>query len=225
MKGERRYSIGAGIADFYVAGIVLGAFSGTYVAIMRQPVPLEWPLLIMALTVALIVVYYTLVARRVVFRTVGEVMMGRIVIDGRKQWSNPYGISRTALFCVLFIALVGAGNSWDSAADEHFFSMLTPQVVLGRAAVLACLLVGIVMIGRHYVGVLLIAAYFTLTGLVTLLATPPAGVPGNVTRGLGVFGLSMGLVAGALLSRYHKAATSERTEIMSATTSSGSPST
>jgi hypothetical protein len=207
MKGGRRYSIGAGVVAFYVGGIVLGSVAGLYVAVTRRPVPLWEPFLAMGLVLTLVLVYHSRVARKVSLRTPGEMMMGCVVVDGLKQWTNPYGINRAALFAVLFIALVGAGSLWDSVADERFYASLTLPVVVGRIVYLGCLLAGVVMVGRAQpAGGILVAAYFALAGIVNLLAEPPAGVSVNVTRSLGLSGVLMALVAGVILFRYQRAA-------------------
>lgn len=207
MKGTRRYSIGAAIVDFYVAGIILGAVAGIYVAATQLPVPMWEPFLVMGLDLMCIIVYHSVVARKVVFRSVGEAMMGRVVVDGCKHWTNPYGINRTALFVVLFIALIRAGNSWDSVADERIYATLTFPNVLWYVMLLGCLLVGIVNVGRaQSVGGFLVVVYFTLAAVSNLLAEPSAGVSVGIIRGAGLVGLFVAFVAGVVLLGYYRSA-------------------
>ena len=207
MKGERRYSLGAGVGDFYTLSIVVGAAAGVYVAVARRPVPSWGPLLEIGIALTLIIAYYSIVARGAPFRTPGEVMLGRVVLHGRKQWINPYGVNRAALFVVLFTALVVAGNSWDSAADEHLYVTLTLPVVLGRIVLLGCLLAGVMMVGQaHRAGPYLVAGYFGLMGVANLLAHPSAGGSANIIRGLSLFGFLMAILAGVVLVRYQRVA-------------------
>jgi len=206
MKGSKRYSLGAAIADFYYFATVFGTAGGLYVAVNNEPVPIGWHLMMMLLLLAIVIVYHSLVARRVGFCTPGEAMMGRTVIDGRKEWTNPYGINRTALFIVLFFALISAGNSWDAATDERFHASLTLRVVALRAAVLGGLLVGLWRVGRaQSAGGPLVLGYFVFAAIGALLTEPTAGVPGNVRLGVGLFLVLTTLGAGIVLIYYYRA--------------------
>jgi hypothetical protein len=205
MKG-RRYSIGAAIADFYVLGIVSGAGAAVYVAAVRRPVPIWEPLLSLVLSLVLIAIYYAGFARKAPFLTPGEMMMGRVIEGGVKEWRNPYAISRTSLFVVLFAALVGAGNSWDSIANERFYSTLTFPVVFGRGLLLGGLLVALIRVGRgHAEAGFLIAAYFGITAIAGFFSTPPEGVSASVPRSAAALGLLLATLTAVLTLRYVRA--------------------
>jgi hypothetical protein len=202
MKGTKRYSIGAGIADFYVAGTISAALGAIYVAVNHRLVPIWEPFLAIALVLAVVIIYYAVVARRVAFLTPGEIMMGRVVTAGCKHWTNPFGIDRSALFAVLFMALIGAGNAFDSATDGRFYTTLTAPVVAGRMVFIGALLAGTVMVGRaRAAGGALVVGYFALTAAGILLGKPP-----GMMRMVGWSVLFMALVAGVILWRYQRAA-------------------
>jgi hypothetical protein len=205
MKGEGRYRWGAAIADFYIFSIVGGVVPATYVAVVGEPVsPLSQLGLIVSIF-GLVIVYHVALARRANIRTPGEILMGGVLVDDIKRWTNPFRVSRTALFAVIFVALIVAGNSWESAADERFYSSLTPGVVIGRVLILSGLVVGTAMAGSGRMkGGLLIVAYLGLYASGTY-SSPPDGVAPEVTRGMAMSSLVLTIACALVVFRYHRA--------------------
>lgn len=211
MKGSRRYLIGSVVADIYVNSIILGAILGIYVAVVRRPVSPTGGFLLTVAGLVSVIVYSSLVAHRVSFRTPGELMMGCIVVDGSKQWVNPYGASRTVLFVVIFIVLVTAGNSWDAIADELLYITLTPSVVIGRLFLNLGMLVGMIRIGQaQYNGFSPVMGYIVLTTISIMMLNFPAEVPASFTIGFKVFNTLVMLLAIVVLWRYRKLALDNR---------------
>ncbi len=205
-RGNKRYAIGAAVADWYVLNIGLGAAVALYVAATRRPVPPWEPLALLALTLAMVLVYHGGLARRSALLSPGELMMGRSVVDGVKQWRNPHGIGRGALFGVLYVALVMAGNSWDMVADEELHATLAFHVTLGRMTLLSFLLHGLISLGRGQPGAgVLVAAYFAAGPWGMIETRPPVQIAEQVIASLGAFCVLMAVATVVVVLRYGRA--------------------
>jgi len=169
MKGHRRYAIGAGFADYFFLGSTLFAAPALYDAISWRFVE-GWALLLLFLFIVVaVLIYHVELARRVSFRTPGELLMGCVVMDRAKRWVNPYGINRALLFVVCFVALILASNTW----YDLFYSGFTVHEVLFRLIVVATLLLGIVMMGmKRAWGGLLVALYFVYLPVAGVMSSP-----------------------------------------------------
>lgn len=161
-----------------------------------------------AIIIAGVFVYHLGIARRVGLRTPGELLMGCTIADRTKRWANPYPINRAPLFAICFVALVVAVNSWDSAADDQYYSSLTVPVVTGRMLLVALLLTGILMMGmRRAWGGLLIALYFAVSSVGNLMLglRGEAVASPSVSRGLAGFQVVMTIVSLAVTYTCHRA--------------------
>jgi|GEM_PF-3104464 len=202
MAKGRRYTIGAAFADFYILGIVIGAVAALMVAFARRPVPLGTSFLILALNILAAIIYHAAISAKTQFRSPGELMMGRKIVERRKEWTNPYGRNRSIMFIVAFVALILAANSWDSVSDESLYTTLTlPRVIL-RMLPLLILIVGLLRFGSGRAsGGYLVAFYFLMMAIATWtnsIESPMAGFLIN----FGVIMLAISIAA-ALLSRFY----------------------
>ena len=198
MVEGRRYSIGAAIADLYVSAMALGVAAAVYVVATSRPVALWLPFIEFPLVALLVIVYHARFARKVSFMSPGEMIFGRQMTDQGKQWFNPYGASRAALFTGFFIAMILAGNSWDNVADERLYHMYTLSNILVHIGLLAILIAGLTMAGRgNRLGGIGISLYFALLGLTSFLAPPPSEELKAGSLAVGYFMLFMVVVTAA----------------------------
>jgi len=141
-----------------------------------------------------VLVYHLAVSGRVRWLSPGELMTGRCVQDGKKQWANPYDRNRWALFLIQMITLVVAGNSWDGIGDGVIYPLRT---AVSRSIFLGLLVYGIVKVGQgalSWVG--MIAFYFVIMAVRSMVTALPADIP-EAIRGLMALGF-MGLAAFAV---------------------------
>jgi hypothetical protein len=200
---KRRYTVGAAFADFYSIGIVAGGFEALSVAIMRRPFPLAASFLTLFATILVVILYHALISPRIRLRSPGEAMMGGTIVDGRKEWTNPYGRNRTVLFVLFFITLLIAANSWDGISDEAQYLSYSLPVVLVRMVVLSFVLWGLASFGSGRTGGGYYIAFYYIASAVGLWATKSSilGVL-PVVYGMGVLMLAIGLVTVALVRFY-----------------------
>lgn len=207
MKTGRRFSWGAGIADTYIIASVIGVVPALFVATFHRPVPLWEPCLGLFIVLALIILYHTRLGKMTTFLSPGERMMGRILLDGQKQWSNPFGINRSGLFALFFFSLMLIGNTWDNTSDKTAYQLYTyPHIIVSFLKV-CILLVGLTLVGSGRMkGGFLIVVFYVLGGISLFLAPPPPNIPVVIIRGVSVFYLVMAFFAGLILLWYKRTA-------------------
>jgi len=219
MKTGRRFSWGAGIADTYTTASVIGVVPALYVATFHRPVSFWEPCLLLFIILALIILYHTWLAKRTTFLSPGERMMGRILVDGQKQWLNLFGINRSGLFTLFFFSLMLIGNSWDNVTDKAVYQFFTYPRILWSFLKVCMLLLGLTFVGSGRMkGGFFIVAFYILTGIGIFLEPPPANFPMVIARGLGVFNLVMAFIAGFILLWYKRAAKNKTLQPLTANT-------
>lgn len=142
---SRIYSFIAGISDFYFLNLLLGALVAFGVSLTQQPTSLLLIPILLLSSLTFCVLYYTLFAKSTLWLTPGENLAGRVIQDGSKVWINPYKVNRWALFLILLLTLIFAGNLWDRLGEGYIYSFTE---VLIRALILIVLSYGLVSIGR-----------------------------------------------------------------------------
>lgn len=118
MNKSRPHGFIAGLSDFYLAAVLLGAVLALGVALARKPAPLFLQGIILLASIAGVILYHTKLSKRTFWLSPGEQLAGRILWNGVKEWVNPYGRNRWALFTVILVTLILAGNAWDWVSDR-----------------------------------------------------------------------------------------------------------
>ncbi len=159
------YSFIAGISDFYFLSFALGAITALGGCVFQSPVPLFLLILIFVVSLLVAILYHAIFARRVSWLTPGEQLVGRVV-EQSKEWKNPYGRNRWALFIVILITIMLAGNAWDSLSLGLTYTF---DAIAARVILLTALYYGLVQLGRGQLGGLLyVVAFFAILVLVFL---------------------------------------------------------
>lgn len=57
--------------------------------------------------------YHVFLSKKTLWLSPGEQLAGRVIRSGEKQWVNPYGCNRWALFLVILVTISTAGNAWN----------------------------------------------------------------------------------------------------------------
>lgn len=144
MTKSRPHGFIAGLSDSYLAIFIIGAIQGFAVNIAQKPVP---DVLSIALQLAALVgaiLYHTKLSNRVLWLSPGEQLAGRIVRAGAKEWVNPYGRNRWALFVVILLTLGLTHNVWNWVTD-HVYPL---RSVVGYAIRLSLVYWGAVLMGK-----------------------------------------------------------------------------
>ena len=190
MRTDRAYALLSWIADFYFLALAIGVIAGLYEGVVRQSLPIAAVFALPILALLGSIWYHVYFARRTRWLSPGEQMHGRVVAGDEKQWTNPWGRNRWALFTLNLIALVLLGNTWDGLGENP---PLTIQQTVFNTAFAALVGAGIIAVGKgHPLGALGPAALY-LSGMVGLWrAMSSAAARGSVmVVMLGLLGLAL----------------------------------
>lgn len=139
------HPIFAGICDFYFSFYVLGCLLALVSTIFKVVIPVILLLALMPITITAIIVYYRKFAVKQKFLTPGEIIGGRIFVDGNKKWINLFNKNRFAFFTVILVNIIIYGNSWDFLFDGKIIS-ITDWIV--TTIIAGSVLVGTTLAGR-----------------------------------------------------------------------------
>ncbi len=191
MLNPRGYVFLAAIADFYFVSLAAGAVAAQYVAATRRPLPLG--IAIVSTVVAFISspVYHLRFARRTSWLSPGERMHGRVVVDGVKQWTNPWLTNRWAMFSLNLLALVLLGNAWDGLVEGRPTDLI--QSVLSALYVLL-VAVGLVALGQGQSGGAIGPALLYFVSAAAIFSAAPASAAPQSVRGIALVFVALGLL-------------------------------
>ncbi len=117
MNTSKRYQVTAALFDVLFMGTVISTFLG----VLRAFIHISWfETLLSVLVVSyllFIIVYHSVLSKRLNVCTFGERMTGCSLETGQKHWRNPFQRSRWLLFLSLFIVLLYPANTFDSILD------------------------------------------------------------------------------------------------------------
>ena len=91
-----------------------------------------------------IILYHAWLNKKTKFLSYGEIVAGKVLSKGKKEWKNPYKKSRIFLFIVILLGLLLIGNTWNNVM---FIVPKLTFVIAGFIKVLVVFL-GIYLIGR-----------------------------------------------------------------------------
>jgi hypothetical protein len=145
-------------------------------------------------------VYHKRLANRLTILTPGELMAGRFLVSGGKQWLSPFSKTRIPLFLLILLTIVMAGNTWDGIANGAAFGIVQ---VVGRSVVAGFVIFCLVAAGRGHASGMIGAGLYWLA----LAATVPRSlgdIPGSNTV-IALFALPAGpcFLVAVLYGRWH----------------------
>lgn len=139
------YSVIAGIYDFYLLTFLLGAIFALSTYLRQTAINPLLALSMIPIGIIVTALYYLLISARIRWCSPGELLVGRRVGADRKEWGNPFGYNRWALFLITFVVLAFASNTWDSIGTGHIY---TRDEVILRCIFLLLLSCGVTGVGR-----------------------------------------------------------------------------
>jgi hypothetical protein len=92
----KRHPILAGFIDYCFLGYVLNAIVALGIGIRKESLSENslFYFIITLIVIFLPIVYHWFYAKKTLFLSVGELCVGKKIIDGQKEWTNPKGKSR-----------------------------------------------------------------------------------------------------------------------------------
>lgn len=152
IANSKPHPIMAGIIDFYIyltvsAGIValinavfnVNIFSlNIYAAIITMS-------LVFILVIVFCVLYYKKISIKIEWLSLGEKIMGRIIINEVKYWTNPYSINRWGLFIFIIIQIIIFGNNFDGISRGEIYPFVT---LMGKYIYSFLIIYGLVKLGQ-----------------------------------------------------------------------------
>ena len=159
---SRPHPVVAGVFDFYTASLVLGAALATVTTLTSEPLSVLFALAAVGVSLLGSILYHAAVARWIGWRSPGEAFAGKTILEGRKEWVNPYRSNRFVLFFVSLLIVAVAGNAWDGLSEGAVFTVWN---VVARVLTCSVCIGGLVAVGSGRAwGVVLVAAYLLLIG-------------------------------------------------------------
>lgn len=190
------YGLVAGICDLYFLAFITGTIEAIGTVLFKEPVPV-WLLIVNFFACILAsVLYHIFLASRVTWLTPGELIVGKKIISGVKEWQNPYQRNRLVFFLIALFSIVIAGNVWDNLGSGAIYRFA--QVIISAAPV-AMLYYGLADMGQGKLkSVIYPIAYFVIE-LLTLLNSPvtDTGIKSFLIISTGVIIIIYILIAGA----------------------------
>jgi len=154
----------AGIIDFYILAIAIGAAEAIIQSLLGKPVFRSTNFLVfsLVLTVILIVVivfYYRTYAKKTLWLSPGEIISGRVVeCNQKKEWINPYKVNRFGIYFIVLTTLIILGNEWDGVVLGQIYPF---AIIAGKMIKIMFAFWGMVMLGKGRLkGALLIIPFF-----------------------------------------------------------------
>lgn len=189
---SKSHPIIAGICDFYIIGVIMAAFLAIVGSITRVYLLEENILLMLGfvlISFILVVLYHSVISKKLLWLSPGELIAGRKIIDNNKEWINPYYCNRFWLFFIIIISVIILGNEFDGISKGIFY--LFPQLI-GRVIKVSLQVYGLVLIGKG-----------NLKGFIIFLITSFLGVLVGINMGLNSLeGKSLLILSGILFLIY-----------------------
>lgn len=158
MYPKKLYSFLAGVSNFYFLSFLLGAVIALVMTLFETTVGMG-VLLMPILCLIVVILYHLQFAKRVPWRSPGELLVGQVLKEGVKEWTNPYGRNRWALFTVLLFTVVIASNTWDKLGEGKIYSLTE---ISARTVLVATLYFALVRIGMGKLKFALIPIAFSI---------------------------------------------------------------
>jgi len=137
----KRHPILAGFIDYAFGGYVLGAILALMTRIINRPLTdnIMFFFMVPLICITVSIVYHSVFAKKTLFLSVGELSVGKKIIDGKKEWTNPKGKNRIFDFVLLVVFYTMAMNTWDTISMGNILSYDTIFVQSGFFSLLVYL--------------------------------------------------------------------------------------
>lgn len=198
----------AAFIDFYCIPMVIGLVLNIIVAVVGKSI-VQWyfPIILLVVDLALVIAYHAALSGKARILTLGELMSGRIRVNGEKKWINPYCRNRAVLYVFAFIVLILYGNSFDSLFEGAIPSLPSS---ISKAIGVILAIAGLVLAARGKVNGILIPAAIMLLGAVLLLIKGASGA--NQPMGILFLAISINGIITWVIYRRARSAVGEITE-------------
>ncbi len=137
----KRHPILAGFIDYAFFGYVIGAILALMTRIINKPLTdnIMFFFMVPLICITVSIVYHSVFAKKTLFLSVGERSVGKQIIDGKKEWTNPKGKNRIFDFVLLVVFYIMAMNTWDTISSGNILSYDTIFVQSGLFSLLVYL--------------------------------------------------------------------------------------
>ena len=176
---------------------MVGAVLSVIAYVGKRPLPVFVLPIILVGGVVVLIVYHKFYSGKSKWISPGERLVGRVLHHEHKVWRNPYGRNRWALYLILFVSLIMAGNSWDALG----YGLIMPLgQIFSKVFWITVLLYGLMTLGEGKLyGVIFVASYYWIVaiGLMLLPASDqyPDDFLGFMKGEFSIFFLVVGLIA------------------------------
>jgi len=159
-KKIKLYPFIAGIFDFYLLSFLLGTVFALLGNLLQAALNPFVALSIVPIGLIIVLVYYRFLACRVNWFSPGEILVGRQSNGENKEWHNPFGYNRWALFLITFVTLAITSNIWDGLGSGRIYPL---NEIIFSAISLFMLSFGVVNLGRGQIwSICLVVIYFVI---------------------------------------------------------------
>jgi hypothetical protein len=181
------------IIDLYISEAIYRYINLVWLFICGKEIETILYMPVALIITTMVIFYYSIVSNKVKWLSPGEIIVGRLILDGKKIWVNPYGISRGLLFALIIIALVFTRDSISQLGFE--LSAFGLIVIFIKTAIVYA---GLLLVGRgKLIGSLPIIILLIISFLFAQYCTNVA------IRYSGIISLIVAIVFSGIVLYYH----------------------
>lgn len=178
-RSSKSHSFYAGVCDFYISATLFAGVIAIIESIINRTFlatevvnRLVFFLISTALIITLVIIYHSIISKKVLWLSYGEKIAGKFIINNKKEWVNPYNVNRWGLFCHCIITLIILGNSFNAISSVYQYPI---PALIGKFIRLFIQFYSLVMIGQGKLKALLVfMGLNTISILVGLLLKMPS---------------------------------------------------
>jgi len=170
----KSHPIFAAFCDFYFLATVFMAALGVF-TLLAQKILFTVPVALIAflLTLMVSILYHSIFYKKTKWLSFGERISGRVLMNSKKEWVNPYGKNRWLLFLLIIITLIFLGNDWDALE----VNIIPFGVVVGKVIKLFLMFLGMLMLGKGLTkGALILFLVFLVNVIISFLIFMASGI-------------------------------------------------
>jgi len=197
MNSSRPHPVFAAFLDYYFVSLIGMGLIALMNSIINDVIFSPMGVVILATVLILcIILYHAWFNKKTQFLSYGEIVAGKILVEKKKEWKNPYKKNRLFLFTVVIISLLPIGNTWNTA----IFLVPGLAFVITSFIKILVILLGIYLVGRGRIKGVFVSLAPYLAGI---FFTNIAYAVSGKTEYLILFVLFTVIITGSLVSFFY----------------------
>lgn len=179
----------AGLCDVYFISFAFGLIQAIIINFLGRPlfdetIRVFLPFVSFAVLLVAVILYYKVFYKKTSWLSLGERICSRFILEGKKEWLNPYEINRWGLFLIIIITFLISGKEWDQLTLGYVYPL---GMITGKAIRFTFLCLGLIMTGEGKLyGTLIVIATLIISAITSFLITSVNELAGFSAKFYGV---------------------------------------